>query len=274
MSGGQPPAISPVRHGLAPIIPLCGVRVRYTLAKQVGTEPLSIGVPRGVDDLNAKIRQADELLRALRVFRSGNVKSLGHIAFCDTTLFGSYWSFTSNSSRAHAAALFSNEYTLTRQDGGEFAAFWGDLETARRKLFIENAIRRFGYAGDRDLPDDKLVDLMIAAESLFLYEIDDQDRGELSYRLSQRAAFFISEAPGPSRHDVFRLMRNAYRVRSVIVHGGVPGNDLLRTSAGRVSMSEFVESVERLLRLALRKMIQVLRQSGVAPPDWNTLTFG
>jgi hypothetical protein len=57
---------------------------------------------------------------------------------------------------------------------------------------LANAVRRFSYACERDRPDDRLVDLMIAAESLFLGgESGPGNRGELSYRLSLRAAFFI-----------------------------------------------------------------------------------
>ena len=37
---------------------------------------------------------------------------------------------------------------------------------------IALALRRFGYAADRSRPDDEIVDLLIAAESLFLTNTD------------------------------------------------------------------------------------------------------
>jgi putative transposase len=81
------------------------------------------------------------------------------------------------------------------------------------------AVKRFSYASERDRPDDRLVDLMIAAESLFLCSEDDPaNRGELRYRLALRAAFFI-DSRDYSRREVFNHMRKAYDNRSAIVHG-------------------------------------------------------
>jgi len=47
---------------------------------------------------------------------------------------------------------------------------------------MEGALRRFNFAAERTLPEDAIVDLMIAAETLFLSEAAPVDRGELRYR--------------------------------------------------------------------------------------------
>lgn len=69
-------------------------------------------------------------------------------------------------------------------------------------------------------------------------------------------------------------MRDAYDVRVSIVHGATPGEDSLRTLEGKVSIEKFVDRIEELLRIALKKMLQLQRDPRTWPPDWNRLIFG
>lgn len=74
------------------------------------------------------------------------------------------------------------------------------------------AIRRFNYAYERKRAEDKLIDLMIAFEALLLPEND-----ELKLRLSLRVANLLRDIA--ERSQVFNEIRQAYRLRSDIVHG-------------------------------------------------------
>ena len=56
---------------------------------------------------------------------------------------------------------------------------------------------------------------MIVLESIFLL---DSERLELSYRLGIRAAHFVGKTFA-ERDGIFRLMREAYRIRSKLAHG-------------------------------------------------------
>jgi Apea-like HEPN len=136
-----------------------------------------------------------------------------------------------------------------------------------------NALRRFSYASDRDRDDDRLVDLMIAAESIFLSDTGaPQERGELRYRLALRAAFFI-DAPDSTRIAVFKHMKRAYDVRSAIVHGGGEvGNDLLKSlKETPISLKEFVEVTRKLVRSAIKKRIEMAAAKGNFNIDWDSL---
>ena len=67
---------------------------------------------------------------------------------------------------------------------------------------------------------DRIVDYMIAAESLLL--ADQSEKTELRFRLSLRAANLI-EHPEHDAPAVFKLMREGYDARSKVVHGsGAP----------------------------------------------------
>jgi Apea-like HEPN len=129
---------------------------------------------------------------------------------------------------------------------------------------------------ERERPDDRLVDLMIAAESLFLGGEDNPiDRGELRYRLELRAACFI-DSKDYSQRKVFNHMRRAYDGRSAIVHGsGEPKPSTLKSPKhAPMSLHDFSELTAGLLRIALKKSIDVAAGSkGAKGPllDWSAL---
>ena len=88
-----------------------------------------------------------------------------------------------------------------------------------RSRSILQARRRLANSIDRYAPDDpeKLIEYAIALESLFF---DDSDsRTELSYRLALRAARLLEEDL-ESRRSCFHTIRDLYKFRSRIAHGG------------------------------------------------------
>jgi len=64
-------------------------------------------------------------------------------------------------------------------------------------------------------PRDAFIDIMITLESLFL----KGSRQELGYKLRMRMAFFMTDSP-KKREKIFDKMREAYKIRGAIVHGG------------------------------------------------------
>jgi len=135
------------------------------------------------------------------------------------------------------------------------------------------SIHRFNLAFDRGLLADRIVDLVIAAESLFLGDLDVQDRGELRFRFALRAAKFI-EHPNYSEHDIFRVMRLAYDARSAIVHGGSPKVTRLPDSES-AKLPTFIDAIEELVRLGLRKGLS-MKEDGKKMRQaeyWDALVF-
>ncbi len=166
-----------------------------------------------------------------------------------------------------------NKYDLARNEVEEFSGFWKRLQDATEKGALANAIRRFSYASEREREDDRLVDLMIAAESLFLADAGaPQERGELRYRLALRAAFFI-DSPEHSKRAIFKHMRRAYDARSAIVHGGgEPSSELLKSPTDApLRLKDFVNLTEHFVRLALKKRIDIAKPKVNIPVDWENL---
>lgn len=130
------------------------------------------------------------------------------------------------------------------------------------------ALRRFCDAALRANNEDSVIDLMIAAEALFLSDIQD-DRGELGLRLAMRAALFVQlEGVEPRRINGF--MKRAYGARSSIVHGSEIG--ALRSLAGlRVDLATFVVDLELVMRTALKRVVEMTASTGWRSDHWGAL---
>lgn len=254
---------------IADIKEAAAVRVRYHLEKRVGP------TDRPQIDEALKVKQiANEramgVLHAIRVFKEGRVSIPGLLQFSP------HWPLESRTRFQYLNPGLMpqfNKYDLARNEVDEFSAFWKRFQDATAKGALANAIRRFSYANERDREDDRLVDLMIAAESLFLADAGaPQERGELRYRLALRAAFFI-DSPEYSRRAIFKHMRRAYDARSAIVHGGgEPGTELLKSPTDApLRLQDFVKVTERLVRIALKKRIDMAETTGSPLIDWENL---
>lgn len=76
------------------------------------------------------------------------------------------------------------------------------------------ALSRFNDACQRVRDDDAIIDFVIALEALLCRGLE----AELSYRFALRGAAFID---GAARAAANKLLRDAYRERSRLVHGTI-----------------------------------------------------
>ena len=206
------------------------------------------------------------MLSALRLFKHTQVRTAGYINWTDSPWFSGGTSY-----RLLLQWPYGGKYELSVDEIPQFLELWHLLEKGAAHFGF--SIRRFNLAFDRSLLADRIVDLVIAAESLFLGDLDVQDRGELRFRFALRAAKFIRH-PSYSEHDIFRVMRRAYDARSAIVHGGSPKDTRLPDNPS-ANLSTFIDAIEELVRLGLCKGLSMeedgkkIRQSEY----WDTLVF-
>lgn len=188
----------------------------------------------------------DDVLSALRLYMPTKIHTAGHASWTDAP-----WLNASTSYRVLNQWPYRGGTGLSEVDVSHFLALWQQLEEGA--LRFRFSIHRFNLAFDRGLLDDRLVDLVIAAEALFLSDTNSKDRGELRFRFSLRAAKFINH-PTFSEHEVFRVMRDAYDGRSSIVHGGT-ANGMRLPHNPSVNLVTFIDAIEELVRLGLRKAL-------------------
>lgn len=228
-----------------------GIRRTIFLPKLIGrgdetNEPLEAGEgsfgnrPLLRDDL-----VVDDVLSAMRLFKSTQIRTAGLASWTDSP-----WMNAGTSFRVLGRWPYGGKFELVEGEVPCFLKLWHTLEEGAADLAF--SIRRFNLAFDRELLEDRIVDLVIAAEALFLSDLGKQDR-EIRFRFALRAAKFI-EHPNYSEQDIFRVMRQAYDARSAIVHGGSPQETHLPDNKS-ASLQTFIDAIEELVRLGLYKAL-------------------
>lgn len=249
---------------------------RYRLPKQVGAREMTEeeqaeherSAEAEVDRLfNMTEQITGDVLQALRLVHQGAFSIPGAVQVPVT------WFEEDQEPRCDWLETGSRHYPMTAQfsdsacdDVGYFYGALNERRVQHHKGLLQ-AVRRFSYAMDKHRDEDRILDVMIAAEALFLSDTGDaRDKGELKYRLSLRAAFFLG-SDGREREEVFRFMKLAYDARSSIAHGGTP--DKLRDPKGvDVDLYLFTRHLERYLRRALRKAVREAPGKGPLV-DWE-----
>ncbi|MFP4642360.1 MAG: hypothetical protein ACLFPU_09340 [Dehalococcoidia bacterium] len=127
-----------------------------------------------------------------------------------------------------------------------------DLVELYRKLWsspnetkIRVALERWNSAADRATEEDKLIDYWIALESLFVPDSTE----ELSYRTALRIAAFLG-SDGVERTQIYKQMKDSYRLRSEIVHGSI------RKRKKNVGPTELIKLSRSYLRQALLRILE------------------
>lgn len=126
---------------------------------------------------------------------------------------------------------------------------------------VLEALRWFGHSRERYREEDRAIDLVTAAEALFLGDGDP----ELKHRLSLRAAYYIGTSI-EGRLDVFRHIKTAYDVRSALVHGS---STQVKKHLKDKPLIEFSTHTEGMIRSAITRALE----AGM-PTDWDQVLLG
>jgi hypothetical protein len=158
----------------------------------------------------------------------------------------------------------------------ELSAAWQLVNSPQHNKGLALALRRLSYRAQRERPEDELLDTMIAAEALYLTgEGDEKYRGELGYRLAQRAALWADpQQVGCSKREVLEIMRSAYNARSAIAHGGTPKPRDLKVRGEKVSLGELLKIARLIIVKGARSALASVATGGSWPPDWDGLVLG
>jgi hypothetical protein len=237
---------------------LYAVRIRYSLPKAIG-QTHTVTPQDWQDDhaiQTAVNQQIGEVVTALRLcgIESVYVPGVLHKA--------SKWSFGQNRpfpGQFQPETRFSMTVDLDWLH--RFAEFWRSLQTegVQKRQFLVTAIRRFGFAHERYRTEDKIIDLLVAAEALLLS--DGSYTGEVKYRLTQRIAIFLATTRD-DRKTIFSRMRVAYDLRSTVAHGGRYKKQLPKKGDGTVpTTDEFVWQIQEYVRIAVIKSVQLANQT-------------
>lgn len=120
---------------------------------------------------------------------------------------------------------------------------------------IDAVIRRFNFAYERWRTDDRITDLVIALESLY---VSDSEGGEIGYKFRTRLAAVLGGGlSAPDRRRLRDVAKAAYDVRSLLVHG-VKDEKKIATKLKALdlrSLEKFGQEIEEIARTSIRRFI-------------------
>lgn len=224
--------------------------------------------PRG---LGAQLTQCLSLLSSDSIFVTG---TMTRRIDTDFTTFAGATSF-----RALPVPMLGGAWLrLDSAQSADLQELWKRLrdEYFSRNKALALAVRRLGFATQRDRPEDRLIDVLIAAEAFYLTDAagDTKDRGELKYRLALRAAVWSDGTiDNWSRREVFAQVKCGYDLRSIAVHGGEPKPRDVKVRGERATLVEAVHATEDIVRGALRKAIMQTTAGNRLIIPWEDLVL-
>jgi len=213
-------------------------------------------------------QECEDVISAMRLFKNeavgiAGVLTLGGFGGGGSVTWGLPWV---------GVPIHHPGYRLDEGEGQRLVSLWSKLKSieVRKRDFIGTAIRRYSYAGERSRVEDRFVDLMIAAEALFLGEQGKGTSGEIAYRISMRFAHFV-DTPGTTRRVRYQQMKEAYGLRSAVVHGSS-----VRKPKAAPDLAVVTARLSEHLRLALMAMIGEAEAHPERIPliDWDQLIVG
>jgi hypothetical protein len=132
---------------------------------------------------------------------------------------------------------------------------------ATRDRSLQVALRRFVFAGSKFLPEDRLIDLNICAEALFIHR-NKIKTSQRANTVAEAAERLLADDPvlGADPGHVERFLREAYALRNAEIHGDHldPKPMTLLNGAKTDDLARFVEDLGLLLGRAVHVVLAIL----------------
>lgn len=164
-------------------------------------------------------RTLDRVLTVFKLFKDSLVLSVS--VFANTRLVDSLPHYTHWLDADRGLPPFH----LDKQEETEFARFWEEFVEINPGNF---AVYRFHLADYRSYSADRFTDYV---ESLEYLLAPDSGGGEIRYKFASRGVLILGrDKTAKTRRDLYEELRDAYDMRSAIVHGDESEQSKLRGS--------------------------------------------
>ena len=138
-----------------------------------------------------------------------------------------------------------------------------DLESQE---ILQIAIERWIKSHTYQKPVDKMIDLAIALEAIYLSDI--KETTELAFRLRLRASWYLGGNKA-HRKDLMKNFNKIYEWRSKAVHKGKIPNKTKKIPFTEKEVIEFVKEAQKLCSDSIMKILEDGKL-----PDWNDMILG
>ncbi|MCX5997615.1 MAG: HEPN domain-containing protein [Chloroflexi bacterium] len=159
---------------------------------------------------------------------------------------------------AHYRAGFDGYFVIEESEVNALVNFVNGLENVNTDSF-EVALRRFHLYFDRDLIQDRAIDLMVALESMF-----SDDPEAIAYKIALRAAHLIELEP-QKRGCLFYFLKRAYKERNSVVHGRSESSWLEEKTY--IPTQTNLDSLEEIVRKSLLTLLRNAQNGIILKPS-------
>ena len=168
----------------------------------------------------------------------------------------------------HVPNVWASSTEVGRSEIAEAKDFYETLVNLDSNVFakLQIPIDRWIKSKAEDNPVDKVIDLGIAFESLYLSGIDSKT--ELRFRFSLHAAWHLGENK-EQRRALMKEFKSIYDWRSTVVHTGKLPNKARKRPFTPEEVDAFITNAQDLCRDSIMKILE----NGEIP-DWNDLILG
>ena len=156
-----------------------------------------------------------------------------------------------SSGMGYSPRLFGDSVKAGQSEIDKAKCLYHDLINLNSKTQgkLKIAINRWIKSKTHQTPEDKIIDLAIAFEALYL----PADNNELTFKLSVRASWYLGNDK-KDREELLAVFKAFYKVRSRVVHGGEPQENV--TIGGEsVPIAQFVTKVQNLCLKSMEKIM-------------------
>lgn len=246
------------RYGFRWTDRLYAIRATYQRAKVILRidEEIAPDVEQAAEEEFVQINdRIEEVLETLRVFRKGSIRQGGIYHRVNSWVVSGIMR-NIRKPLADPIANLNPMYVLeTEQDLHELEGFWQSVQKAKAKghRFLNVSMRRFAESNERHRLEDRLIDLMIAAEAL-AEASTSKSKGDV---IAEYVATHVMET---DKIKVRRVMQDTYRLRNSIVHDGDASRWLRGRGKQPGDVIVVVNTAEEYLREALKKTVMEAAQ--------------
>ena len=197
-----------------------------------------------------------KFLPFLRIFKSGKVR-MRHYKL-ETNYWTSDFVFGGLVYHSDTFVVDNGNYIIQKEETEQFTDLWRkyrEIDFSQDRA-LNIAIKRYNDSFVRREAEDRIIDLMIAFEAIFL---KGTEKMELTFKLALRTAIFLG---GVDRENLFEFMKKTYNTRSDIVHGIKPIDKIKVKKSingkeyNEYTPQEFLNKLEEILRECLLKYIR------------------
>lgn len=205
-------------------------------------------------------RNFNDLITALRLFKVGIV---GYKHIYSYPL--SRWDETIRTNLVERK-FSGKKYILSKSEVHKFKKWWKEFRRYKNlmtKKGIEIAIQRFNYAYERVSLEDKLIDYIIAFESLLL-----TGHPEKRFRFALNGALLLGKEIKELKERYLYMKKareflyEAYDLRSNIVHGSKKKIKEIKINNNKIPIHEFIEAIENYLRKSIKIYLKISNRQG------------